>query len=215
MPAYRLSSPTRPSVPPPPGDIPIHALVRVEALRNGTLLQTGSGFWINLWHSALITARHVVEGADSVRIKAKTWGGILTFHAVSVAYPRAPLDMAVLCTSGAPSVQEPYDLYVPGQQQEAVRILGFPRNDELATSDPTLVDALARRDGPWLKLSAGGMKGMSGGPVVLRNTSHVVGVYVGPRSAGGYYAFAIDDNLFNERMLRADALSLATEVLPS
>lgn len=214
MPAYRLKGPTRPTVPPPPSDTPILAVVRVEAFRDGSLLQTGSGFWIDRWHSALITARHVVEGANSVRIKAKTPDGVLTFHAASVAFPPAPLDMAVLCTSGAPYVPEPFALYLPGQE-DAVRIIGFPRSDDLATSGVTVVDALARRDSPWLKLGAGGMKGMSGGPVVLRNTSHVVGVYVGPRAAGGHYAFAIDEELFGERMLAADALSQVTEVLPS
>lgn len=202
--------------PPPPTDVSIDPVVRIEALRGGLRLGVGSGFWIEGWPSALITARHVVERADAVRIHAKSPGRVVEFHAATVAFPDADPDVAVLCTAGPPNVRNRLVLAAPGAEEDA-QILGYPRTADLDASPAEELDAHAGLAAPWLRLDAAGEKGMSGGPLVVRGSSPrlAIGVYVGPRNAGGVFAFATDAELFRRQMFAAATLRNKMMGVPS
>lgn len=185
----------------PPADS-VRPIARVEAYRHGQLVNAGSAFWIELWPSALLTAAHVLSGADAVRIRARGASGTVAFDAATYASDPGR-DVAVLCPTGLVSVAERWLLSVPAEGSEHdAAIVGYPSaNDQ--DQEPPQVLVRARRSASWLRLSKAGVRAMSGGPLVVRGTSQAIGVYVGPRPQGGFYAAATDEPLFGALMTAA------------
>lgn len=210
MPAFRLKSavhPGRALVPPPPQ--PIFSVVRLTPVINGVARGSGTGFWVDGWSSTLITARHVIEGAHAIRVRARGPGGIFDFDAVSIAYPEAPDDFAVVCVAGAAEVVRRFRLGTPTGSHD-VRVIGYPATVDVRKSGALSFESQAKLTAPWLELEDEGLSGMSGGPVVSQN--QVIGVYVGPRDVGGAFAFATDANRLDQAMQQAVGLRDAGQV---
>jgi hypothetical protein len=147
------------------------AVVLVQALEGGRVVGQGSGFLVSD-DGRLVTNRHVIEGASSLRVQLAT-GEI--YDRVFYVSDDERRDLAVLRipATGTPKLQLRDDR--AAEVGDAVYVMGNPMGLE-GTFSHGLISARRTLDGVSLiQISAPISQGSSGGPV-LNGSGEVIGV---------------------------------------
>lgn len=141
--------------------------------------EVGSGFATGV--TTLVTNRHVVDGASSVRF-VRDDGLILPAGATAAAFTA---DLAVV-TLDRPIPEVVTLAERDARPGDAVLVAGFPRGGPLQVSRGAVVDtAVDPTGGPVLRLTAAVAPGSSGSPV-FDERGHLVGVIYALQMDTGY-----------------------------
>jgi hypothetical protein len=167
------------------------AVVFIEVTKPGIGTSLGSGFFIDT-NGYILTARHVIEGADSVAVRTAA-GRQLTAAIVNYS---ATMDAAVLKVDGTNFPVLHIGNSESVRQGQEVLVFGYPRGYVLGAESVTvtrgIVSALRSQEG-LIQLDAAANPGNSGGPVITAS-GDVVGVLVGGVSNSQGLNFAVAMN---------------------